>query len=228
MKEDDIHITDLGRILQGEVPAEFFIELFIRLVICYVVALVAMRLIGKRMAAQMSRNELAALVSIAAALGIFIQAPDRGLLPAIVVVMVIVLVSRFTARIAYKSNRFEEKTQGRENILVKDAVLQLKTMERERISKERVFALLRSLQVKNLGEVKRLYMEANGQFSLMKEKQKKPGLSILPEWDHAFIREQDPDKETSVCANCGYLRDQNITYTACPHCKKQEWTKALN
>ncbi len=227
MTKDEIHTDDIERILVGDVPAEFFVELLIRLILSYLVAVIAMRLIGKRMAAQMSRNELAALVSIAAALGIALQAPDRGLLPAIIVVTVIVVISRLMAGIAYRNNSFEEKTQGRESILIKDAVLQLKTMEKERISKERFFSMLRSLQIKNLGEVKRLYMEANGQFSLLKETQKKSGLSILPDWDHAFIEEQQPDKNKQVCKNCGYLPADDAKNPVCPHCKKQEWTASI-
>src|SRR5688500_6191749 len=123
--KQDTDITDLSRILFGEVPGEFFIEIIIRLVIMYIIALVTLRLMGKRMAAQLCRNELADLVSISAAIGVSIQAPDRGLLPSVVIAIVIVLVGRFISRLASKRRRFEELSQGQLSVLVKDSVLHL-------------------------------------------------------------------------------------------------------
>jgi uncharacterized membrane protein YcaP (DUF421 family) len=67
MKPEEINLDDWSRILIGEVPAEFFIEVLIRMTFFYLFLLVSMRLIGKRMNSQLTRNELAALVSLAAA-----------------------------------------------------------------------------------------------------------------------------------------------------------------
>jgi uncharacterized membrane protein YcaP (DUF421 family) len=222
----EIKLNDFTRILVGEVPAEFYIELLIRLTITFIVALVAMRLIGKRMAAQLSRNELAALVSIAAAIGVVIQAPDRGLLPAILIAFLIVLIGRWIATRAAKNKKFEKISQGNIAVLVKDSVLQLQTMESVRISKERVFAQLRSDEVKTLGEVKRLYIEANGRFSLIKEEPIKPGLSIVPDWDEDMVKEQETIRDKLVCVTCGFTKKQSFTEKQCPYCHSLRWTHA--
>ena len=228
MKEEEIKLTDINRILIGEVPPEFFIELLIRLIITYIIAIVAMRLMGRRMAAQLSKNELAALVSIAAAIGVAIQAPDRGILPAIVVILVIIVVSKFMATRSFKSQKFEKISQGNVDVLVENSVLQLPTMKRTRISKERVFAQLRSEQIKSLGQVKRLYMEANGQFSILKENQPRPGLSVIPDWDSELIIEQEHHARQKVCRTCGYLPANHDNTGPCPHCHSTDWTNAVN
>lgn len=227
--QQETDLTDISRILFGEVPGEFFIEIIIRLIIMYIIALVTLRFMGKRMAAQLSRNELAALVSVSAAIGVSIQAPDRGLLPSFVIAIVIILVGRFMSWRAYKNRRFEERTQGKLSVLVEDAVLQLETMTQVRISKERIFAQLRSEDLKNLGEVKRLYMEANGTFSLVKAVSSKPGLSLVPDWDTDLRNEQKKLDNLKACATCGYLEDRSKDRKdgSCKSCKTTDWTDAV-
>ncbi|QJW89539.1 hypothetical protein HNV11_09185 [Spirosoma taeanense] len=75
MKPEEIHLNDWVRILIGEVPGTYFIEIVIRIAFVYLLLSVSMRLMGKRMAAQMNRNELAAQVSLAAAIGMPVWRP---------------------------------------------------------------------------------------------------------------------------------------------------------
>jgi Mg/Co/Ni transporter MgtE len=102
MKPEDIHLTDWMRMLLGEVPWSFLLEITLRIIFLYALILVSMWLMGQRMAGQVSRNEMAALVSLVASVGIPMQAPDRGLLPAVVVAAAVVGVQRWVAYQAYK------------------------------------------------------------------------------------------------------------------------------
>ena len=94
MKPEEIHITDYMRILLGEVPWSFLIEVVIRIGFIYLLLMVAMRLMGKRMASTLSNSELAALVSLAAAVGVPMLAPDRGMLPALIIAIIVVGIQR--------------------------------------------------------------------------------------------------------------------------------------
>lgn len=80
MQPQDIHFSDWQRILFGEVPITYLFELLIRAIAVYFILMVSIRAMGKRMSSQLSRNELAALVSLAAAVGIPMMAPERGVL----------------------------------------------------------------------------------------------------------------------------------------------------
>src|SRR5439155_22258210 len=104
-----------------------------------------------------------------------------GLLPSILIVIVLVLLQRFINRKDVKNRKLERLIQGERSILVADGVLQLEQMKKTRISKERLIEQLRNEQVEHLGMVKRLYLEANGSFSLLKNEKPSPGLSILPD-----------------------------------------------
>lgn len=180
------------RILFGDLPAEFYIELLIRVIFVFLLLIFSMRAMGKRMSAQMSRNEMAALVSLAAAIGLPIQSPDRGILPAIVVAGVVIMVQRSVAYFAYKNQKVEKFAQGNISTLIKDSVIDKKEMLKVRLTHDRLMAQLRSQGIKHLGEVKRLYLEVNGSFTLVKERNVRQGLTVLPDFDQEFIQRQNP------------------------------------
>jgi uncharacterized membrane protein YcaP (DUF421 family) len=224
MEKEEIHIYDIQRILQGNVPMEFYIELFIRAIVVYLVITFAMRLMGKRLSAGLSRGELAALATLAAGMGAILTAPERGLLPAILIVIVLVLLQRFINRRDVENRKLERLIQGERSILVADGVLQLEQMKKTRISKERLIEQLRNEQVEHLGMVKRLYLEANGSFSLLKNEKPSPGLSILPDFDKEFLEEQLKSEEV-VCHLCGNkkLPGKND----CIVCGHSDWVAAV-
>src|SRR5205809_8135052 len=98
MQPFEIHLGDWSRILFGSVSAAFFIEVFIRILVFYILLVLSMRLMGKRMSSQLSRNELASLVVLAAAIGVPLQSPERGILPAVIIAAIIIIGERFIAK----------------------------------------------------------------------------------------------------------------------------------
>src|SRR5881296_1334450 len=106
MNPEDIKLSDWQRIVVGEAPPSFYIELVIRAFIVFVLLCVSMRLLGRRMAAQLNRIEMIALFSLAAAIGVPLQAPDRGLLPAFVIAAVVIALGRLVALISFNSQKF--------------------------------------------------------------------------------------------------------------------------
>jgi uncharacterized membrane protein YcaP (DUF421 family) len=112
--------------------------------------------------------------------------------------------------------------------VVADGVLQLDHMETVVVSQERLFAQLRSSSLEQLGQVHRLYMEANGTFSLVKAPEPKPGLSLLPRWDEDFRKGQPEAPGLFACRNCGHVEQSaQMPTTACPHCSAQLWAPAV-
>ncbi|WP_199269735.1 DUF421 domain-containing protein [Mucilaginibacter lacusdianchii] len=223
-----IKLADWQRILVGDVPAGFYVELVIRAIIVYIILTVSMRLLGKRMSSQMGRNEMVALVSLAAAIGVPLQAPDRGILAAVVIAIVVVYIGRWVAEKAFSSKRFEKLSEGNVDIIIKDSVLDLRNMKRVRLTRERLVAQLRSSSIKHTGQVKRLYMEANGNFTLIEDEQPKPGLSVLPRWDKDFNALLKKSDKLMVCQTCGTTQQKPFdTNTPCPNCSDKVWTEAV-
>jgi len=228
MQPQDIHITDWLRILVGGVPASFYIELLIRAIAVYLILLVSMRSMGKRMSSQMSRNELAALVSLAAAVGIPMMAPDRGVLSAIVIAFVLITVERMIAKKSFKNEKFENYALGRVSALINDGVVDMKELKQVGLAHERVFAQLRAQGILQLGSVSRLYMEAGGNFTLVENPEPVPGLSVLPPWDDPLRDCFKEHPENQICVQCGFPQKKaGHPYDKCPNCGSQKWVPAV-
>ncbi|GGG47423.1 YetF domain-containing protein [Hymenobacter glacieicola] len=229
MKPEDFHLFDPLRFFLGDVPWSFLLETLLRGIFFYALLLLAMRLMGKRMGAQLSRNEMAALVSLAAAIGVPIQAPDRGLLPPMCITLLIVRGQRYIAARTLRSKKFEEVSQDDIAIMVEDGCLNLDKMREVVLPQERLFAQLRSSSIDQLGQVKRLYMEANGDFTLLRQEPPHPGLTLIPDWDEDYIQQQQKAPNIFACLRCGHLERHQPAepHHACPRCQQNRWTTAV-
>ena len=69
MQSQGFKVFDLHRILLGKMPWPFLFEVVLRTGVTYLLIMVAMRLMGKRVAAQLTVSELSIVVAIAAAEG---------------------------------------------------------------------------------------------------------------------------------------------------------------
>lgn len=229
MKPEDIHLTDYMRIILGQVPWSFVLEVVLRMVFLYLLLILSMRLMGKRMAGMLSRIEMAGMVTLAAAIGVPLLAPDRGLLPAVIIAAVVVLTQRLIARLGVDHKELEQLTQGDIGIVVADGRLQYPDMEKAVLSQERLFAELRFAGIDHLGRVKRAYMEANGSFTILRATEPRPGLTLIPDWDREFVDAQPKAPDTYACCHCGYVRPSphHEPNTRCDACSHKEWTPAV-
>lgn len=221
MDPEALDIWNLKRILVGEVPWVFLLEVVIRIFFIYFLLVISMRLMGKRMAGTMNRNELAAMVSLAAAIGIPMQQPDKGLLPAVIIALIVIGIQRAMAIWCFKDKKAEAATQGDLSIMVEDGCLKLDVLEKTGFSREMIYSQLRSSGIRNLGKVQRLYLESNGGFSLLRNPEASLGLSIIPEWDREFAYRQQKDAAALACKSCGKVTKNTSEYDKpCRRCGK--------
>ncbi|MDB4941588.1 MAG: hypothetical protein JWP97_1122 [Labilithrix sp.] len=224
-------LTDFRRIFVGDVPWVFAVEVVVRIAILYVVLLVAMRLMGKRMATQTTRNELASIVSLAGAMGPAMQDPRNGILPSLIIVGVVVALQRLLAHISQRHGRFERLTQGAVTTLVEDGVICWDALRKTSLSRQRVLSALREAGVENLGAVDRVYLEINGAFTIAKAPDPRPGLSLVPTWDEELARDQERARDKAACRRCGALADAKggkpPEKEKCERCGAAEWEAAV-
>src|SRR5256886_2776874 len=129
---------DWHRVFIGQAPSAFILETALRSLMIYVVLLVAMRLMGKRTAAQLSLTELAVVVTLGAAVGVPMQVPERGMLPGLVALAVAVLFQRGVNAIGFFSGRVTRLVEGDVAILLRDGVLELRAMKLAGIAREQI------------------------------------------------------------------------------------------
>jgi uncharacterized membrane protein YcaP (DUF421 family) len=218
-----IHPFDPRRLLIGNEPPLFLLEVAVRAVFVYVVLLMAIRLMGKRVAAQLSLSELAVMVTLGAAIGVPIEVAEHGMIPAAVVLCVAVAYQRGIGFLSFKKRRIELLTQGDLVVLLADGVLNLAHMRKVGLSRERAFAALREQGIEHLGEVRRLYFETSGAFSIFRATSPRPGLQIVPP-DHGGLRAPD---DLTACGSCGAVESSAAPPERCRSCQQREWTKAV-
>src|SRR4051812_28946709 len=180
MDKDDIKIDDWYRILFGEAPPEIIVEVAIRSIILYMALVFVVRLLGKRTNSILTITERAVFITLGAIVAMPMHGPTHGIVIGVVVLFTVLILQRTFTRSFFISRKWEELMQGKAATLIKDAVIEVKEMEKHFISRQQLFELLREKEIRHLGQVKRAYIEASGTMSLYKYKEPKPGLSILP------------------------------------------------
>lgn len=228
MKKDQIHFEDWQRIILGNNPPEFLLEVLLRSVLILLAFLIVVRLLGKRMNGQLTLTEMSVMLTLGAIVSPIMQLPDRGILLGLVILICALTFQRGLTWLDFKSKRVEAITQGTESLLIADGILQLEAMEAARISKQQVFAQLRSKKIYNVKQVSRMYMEACGVFSIYTEEEEKPGLSTFPDTDPE-VHSLQPVAEPAVaaCMNCGNTVGLTDEQKPCPVCHEVEWTQAV-
>ncbi len=228
MKKEEIHLGDWQRILIGNAPWEFMLEVLIRTVIIYLILLVIMRLLGKRMNTNVSILDMAVTLTLGAIVSPAMQLADRGLMLGAAALLCIALLQRLVSWLAFKSRKIEVLTQGDVTLLMKNGVMDVGQLRKTVLSHEQLFEQLRKQKVYHLGQVKRVYLEGSGQFSVFKNAEEKPGLCILPDDDEQLYRGTTRSKQFLACKNCGtVVRGQASSTKPCTRCSVNDWDEAV-
>ena len=94
MKKEDIEPWDWPRILFGQAPPEFLLEVFMRTALIYIALLIIVRLMGKRMGGQLTISEMAVMVTLGAIVSPAMQIPQLGILLGIMILVCALIFQR--------------------------------------------------------------------------------------------------------------------------------------
>ncbi|MCF2488598.1 DUF421 domain-containing protein [Dyadobacter sp. CY347] len=227
MKKEDIQPWDWERILFGEAPPEFLVEVFLRTFIIYVALLIIVRAMGKRMGGQLTVSELAVMVTLGAIVSPAMQIPQLGVLMGIMILICALIFQRGLNITETKSPAFEKISQGETQLLVKNGRILLDQMDIAKVSRQQLFSALRSENIYNLGDIGRVYLEACGIFSIYKTEEPAAGLPIFPPSDEAVnCYSQEIVADCRACATCGHVTDSTDPDIVCDVCNAKTWISA--
>src|SRR6195952_5060980 len=122
MKKEDVDLGDLTRILFGEAPPLFLVEVFIRTLITYIFLLFILRWLGKRMSGQLTIMELSVMLTLGAIVSASMQLPDHCILEGILLLHCALGFQRGISYLGVLSTKFERLTQGKVGMLIKDGI----------------------------------------------------------------------------------------------------------
>jgi uncharacterized membrane protein YcaP (DUF421 family) len=196
-------------------------------VVVYLLLLVVLRLLGKRMSGQLTNVELGVMIVLGGIVAVPLEIADRGMLPGLLLLGVVLGVQRALGQVESRWQRAEAIILGRGSTLVSDGVVQLGALRRARISQQQLFSTLRAAKVRHLGELERVYLEAYGFFSLRRRKEPLPGLPVLPLDDPELAaRLVVPDPTCLVCSYCGL--GAASPPPRCENCGHEDFRPAVN
>ncbi len=223
----DLHLLDWQRILIGNAPWLFLIEVILRTGAMYLFLLFFMQLLGKRTAAQLSILEMAVLFIIGAAIGGSLQIRMQGLTPAVAALVMGFVCQKSFLMLSFKKPKFEAVFQGEVSILLKDGRLLMEHLKAAGLPRSMITSELRAQGIQHLGELRRIYFEPSGNFSLLLYLKAKPGLSICPDIHDEFCT-TTPVTNCFVCACCGYQKEaEEIPQMHCDYCSHESWERAV-
>jgi uncharacterized membrane protein YcaP (DUF421 family) len=226
--DPSFRLTDWKRVLVGQASWWFLLELCLRTAVTYLGVLAAMRLLGTRVAGQYTLLEMSLPVTIAAAVGVPLQTADRGLLPAVVLVLVLVGLQRLVVEGFMRNRRLETRVTTDLALLVRDGELDPATLSRITLPREKIFSALRAQGIQHLGQLSRLYLEPSGRLTVVPAKDVQPGLSVLPRFDRE-LREESTVPGLYACGCCGHRTQASRAPDApCERCHAHAWEGTVN
>lgn len=226
MKQDEIVLSDIARLVFGQNPPTFLLEVIGRAVICFVLIIIALRLLGRRVASQYTLFELSAVVTLAGTMGVPLLDDKRGLLPPLVIIISLLALQHLAGHLSLRSRGVDRLLTGRERVVLDEGRLRLETLRATVLSREKLFSLLRGRGVQHLGQLSRIYIEPSGALTLVWSDTPRPGLAIVPRSDKALIAAMATEAH-QVCLSCGNLADRNTPVdSACHCCHAHHWLPA--
>jgi uncharacterized membrane protein YcaP (DUF421 family) len=223
---------DLARMLVGDEPPLFLLEIALRTVIIYVYTLALIRWIGSRSIAQLSLVEFLLVIALGSAVGDAMFYPDVPLLHCMMVITVVILLDKMLSRLLVQHPKLENIIEGVSVEVVRDGLIDHKTLSHANLGHDELFEQLRLKDVGNLNEVRAAYLETNGMISVFKADRpvRERGLSIEPPWDVT-----PPEKVSAggthrgalACPNCAtVMADISGQVPQCPRCGSRSWHEA--
>ena len=228
--EQSITILDWQRMLIGDEPPLYLLEIVVRTAIIYLYTLGLLRWLGSRTIGQLSTVEFLLVIALGSAVGDAMFYPDVPLLHALLVVTVVVVANKLLDMLIARYKGAERAIDGTPEEAIHDGVFSKKFLKSTSMGPSEMFQELRERGIEHLGQVAHAYIEADGGVAVYcHKKDNRPGLPIVPPWDiepPREIRAGDSVRDTGplACMKCGTITDTGPA--RCPHCNHDVWTPA--
>jgi uncharacterized membrane protein YcaP (DUF421 family) len=146
-------------------PANFII----RAVVVYLSVLILLRISGKRQMGQMGATEFVAILLISNAVQNSMNGGDNSLVGGLLLAFVLIFLSSGISYLTYRSKFFSAIFEGTPTLVVHKSQLITKNLDKERLSRSELFALLRKQGVDHLSDIETAILEADGTLSITRK-----------------------------------------------------------
>jgi len=229
--DEPIVAFDFGRMLFGDEPPLFLLEIVVRTVTIYLYTLVLVRWIGSRSIGQLSLVEFLLVIALGSAVGDAMFYPDVPLVHCLLVITVVILIDKALSFALTRSPRLEDAIEGKTVELIRDGIIHHDVLLKANFGQDELFEQLRMKDIEHVGQVRAAYLETNGNVSVFKASQERPGLPIEPPWDvspPAKLKAGEDHAGAVACAHCATVLSPELGHPlpGCPRCGSTTWHRA--
>ncbi len=139
----------------------------IRTLILYLLAIVSIRVMGKRQIGELQPSDLVVTLLISQIISIPIQDTDIPLVNTIIPIFLLVGFEILTSVLNMKSIKFRYFMQGHPVVIINNGVLNQKLLRELRFTVDDLMESLRQKDIFDISQVKYAFVETNGQVSVM-------------------------------------------------------------
>ena len=154
------------------------LNIFVRVLIIYLLVLIIMRLMGKREIGQMQPFELVIAIMIADLASIPMSDTGIPIISGVVPILALLLVQLIISIINLKSMKLRKIMCGVPAILIFRGKIEEKTLRKERLTVNELQEKLRQNNVFNIGDIEYAILETSGQVTLIQKPEKR---NTIPE-----------------------------------------------
>ena len=172
------------------------------------------------------------MIALGSAVGDPMFYPDVPILHSLAVITTIVLFNKGLDMLIFRSERAEAVIEGSPFEIARDGMLDWAALHDRRMGQRELFQQFRVAGIRNIGEIDRAYLEANGSVSVFRRPRAKAGLPIVPPLEISHRQKILAGTETKAhqmaCCRCA------ATVTAkefrersdCPRCGHSHFIEA--
>jgi uncharacterized membrane protein YcaP (DUF421 family) len=230
----ETYAFDLKNIFVGDLPILFYVEIVLRTLVLYGYTMAILRLLGRRSAGDLTVIDVVLIVALGSAVGDPMFYPKVPVLYGLLVITLIVGLQRLGLLWANHNDRVDRFIKGTPSRVIADGLFDLKGVERVDLSKREIFQMARQDGYRNLGEIRRMYIETDGKSSIFgfQPGQVRPGLQFEPprngDDQYEFIQAGTTVEKSTVaaCTDCGQVAEfeQSKKVPPCPRCQQPTWS----
>ena len=162
----DITVFDWRRMLLGDPPLPYMVEIGLKILIIFALLLLVLRLLGKHGQQNLSPMQHLLMIALGSAAGDALLYPD---VPIAYAAVILLGVTAVTLGVEFLSERFRpvrDYVESRPRILVKDGEIQWQALNSERTTRRELFAELRIKGARSLSQVDFAILEVTGDISV--------------------------------------------------------------
>ena len=154
------------------------LNIFVRVLIIYLLVLIIMRLMGKREIGQMQPFELVIAIMIADLASIPMSDTGIPIISGVVPILALLLVQLIISFINLKSMKLRKIMCGVPAILIFRGKIEEKTLRKERLTVNELQEKLRQNNIFNIGDIEYAILETSGQLTVIQKPEKR---NTIPE-----------------------------------------------